>query len=418
VASKDAAGVVANVELTMKNLLGSPYSTSGVFSATITGPGLLGLDNDGTPDSVGAVKVLPITFTAGKAWITVASDGTAGVSTISILAGSTVWKTKTVSFSGVRTAYKVVSTDPATVKSVIAVGGTQKWVIKGVDALGLDASNGTGTVYAVSADSTIATAVMSLATEVTVTGVKTGKTSFRLCNTADCAAATIILGPVDVSIGVSKASAASVSFDKTTYEPGAPFTLTITASDAGVPLADATYASMATVTSSVVVYATDGTGYPLVLGSAGAVSPAFVGGKATYTGFMPSTPGTISLSLKLGAIGSAGVADAAAGAVIAAPVVTVASAAVNAATDAANAAADAAAEAIDAANAATDAANLAAEAADAATVAAEEARDAADAATAAVEELASQVAALFAAFKAQLTTLANTVAKIAKKVKA
>jgi hypothetical protein len=82
------------------------------------------------------------------------------------------------------------------------------------------------------------------------------------------------------------------------------------------------------------------------------------------------------------------------------------------------AAADAAAEAIDAANAATDAANLAAEAADAATVAAEEARDAADAATAAVEELATQVATLMSALKAQLTTLSNTVAKIAKKVKA
>jgi len=85
---------------------------------------------------------------------------------------------------------------------------------------------------------------------------------------------------------------------------------------------------------------------------------------------------------------------------------------------AAEAATDAASEAIDAANAATDAANLAAEAADAATVAAEEARDAADAATAAVEELASQVATLMAALKAQITTLANTVAKIAKKVKA
>jgi len=85
---------------------------------------------------------------------------------------------------------------------------------------------------------------------------------------------------------------------------------------------------------------------------------------------------------------------------------------------ASEAATDAALEAIDAANAATDAANLAAEAADAATVAAEEARDAADAATAAVEALASEVATLIAGLKAQITTLANTVAKIAKKVKA
>jgi len=98
--------------------------------------------------------------------------------------------------------------------------------------------------------------------------------------------------------------------------------------------------------------------------------------------------------------------------------VTVSVTAVDAATDAATAASDAALEAIDAANAATDAANLAAEAADAATVAAEEARDAADAATAAVEALASEVATLIAGLKAQITTLANTVAKIAKKVKA
>jgi hypothetical protein len=90
----------------------------------------------------------------------------------------------------------------------------------------------------------------------------------------------------------------------------------------------------------------------------------------------------------------------------------------DAATAAASAATDAALEAIDAANAATDAANLAAEAADAATVAAEEARDAADAATSAVEALASEVATLIAGLKAQITTLANTVAKIAKKVKA
>jgi len=98
--------------------------------------------------------------------------------------------------------------------------------------------------------------------------------------------------------------------------------------------------------------------------------------------------------------------------------VVVTSTGVSAIQSAAEAATDAALEAIDAANAATDAANLAAEAADAATVAAEEARDAADSATAAVEALASEVATLIAGLKAQITTLANTVAKIAKRVRA
>jgi len=89
-----------------------------------------------------------------------------------------------------------------------------------------------------------------------------------------------------------------------------------------------------------------------------------------------------------------------------------------AAKDAADAASDAALEAIDAGTAATDAANLAAEAADAATMAAQDAKDAADAATAAVEKLAQDVATMIDALKAQLATLANVVAKIAKKVKA
>jgi len=93
-------------------------------------------------------------------------------------------------------------------------------------------------------------------------------------------------------------------------------------------------------------------------------------------------------------------------------------AAAEAATAAAEEARDIAQEALDAANAAVDAAALAAEAADAATVAAEEAREAAEAATAAIEELATQMSTLFASMKAQLTTIGNTIAKIAKKVKA
>ena len=82
-------------------------------------------------------------------------------------------------------------------------------------------------------------------------------------------------------------------------------------------------------------------------------------------------------------------------------------------------------EATDAEYAAIDAANIAAEVADAATAA--EVADAAtaaanaakeSAATAAVEELATSVAKLMAALQAQITTLAEFVAKIAAKVKA
>jgi hypothetical protein len=85
-------------------------------------------------------------------------------------------------------------------------------------------------------------------------------------------------------------------------------------------------------------------------------------------------------------------------------------------TIAAEAAYDAALEAIDAATAAEEAAFEAIAAADAATLAAEEAKASADAATTAIEELSSQVATLMAALQAQITTLANTVAKILKRL--
>jgi len=148
-----------------------------------------------------------------------------------------------------------------------------------------------------------------------------------------------------------------------------------------------------------------------------ATSTAEAGGSATYS--VSATAGTSNQLASAAARAGAVVIDSgvAAGNSSATHTITFA-AGRNASTVAAEAANDAALEAIDAANAATDAANLAAEAADAATVAAEEARDAADAATAAVEALASEVATLIAGLKAQITTLANTVAKIAKKVKA
>ncbi len=254
---------------------------------------------------------------------------------------------------------------------------------------------------------------------------------------------------VVVSVVVSEALATgtqvtTMSTDKTSYVPGEKITITVSSVDAsGNIMADGAgnYFTAAGVTSTTSLN-----------GSLPAQAVTLENGSATYTAYAPLVSGDVTLSGTSAATAATVVtatfkvtggtteaaADAAKAAAAAAEAaakkagedaVAAAKAAGDAAVaaaektakeavDAAAAAADAAAEAIDAANAATDAANLAAEAADAATVAAEEARDAADAATAAVEELATQVATLMAALKAQITTLGNTVAKIAKKVKA
>jgi len=407
--------VVANVELTMKTLLGTPYKGTD-FSASISGPGLIANDNDGTPSAIGVSKVAALTFdpATGKTWITVAADGTAGTATLSILVGTTVWKTKTFVFHDVASKYKVDSTTPATVVSLLGVGKTQAWNLSTTDASG-NAVSAAPTIYAVSSDTSILT-VSVVGDVVTATGVKPGTATFTVCDTASCVSPAITLGPVTVNVSDVLATSATFTLDKASYVVGEAFTLTINAKDStGRGLADGAYGSMATLTTNVQVSAgTDGVGYPINF-TATPLTVTFVNGVATYKGYMPVGVGDVKFTLTLNATGgtTTGVATSAAGAVLSAAA-TVTSAAI----DAANAAADAAAEAIDAANAATDAANLASEAADAATVAAEEARDAADAATAAIEELAQQVASLMAALKAQIATLANTVAKIAKKVKA
>jgi hypothetical protein len=229
----------------------------------------------------------------------------------------------------------------------------------------------------------------------------------------------------EVSVTVAGAAyKGTVAFAKTAVQTGENVLMTITCVDragraCGQPTTSAVgystlFNSGGTQTKQFIGGAT--TGSSVSTGTATfttvydwAAGSVFMGGTETALVTMPLTTGDVVIDLTTGGTDR-----------LVVPTITlnVTNAAVTAASDAAAAASDAAAEAIDAANAATDAANLAAEAADAATVAAEEARDAADAATAAVEELATQVATLMAALKAQITTLGNTVAKIAKKVKA
>jgi len=184
--------------------------------------------------------------------------------------------------------------------------------------------------------------------------------------------------------------------------------LTLTATGVGV------FSGGATTTT----YSTDSTGTYTFQ----ATSLTEAGGTGTFTATVTTSSDVSSVAGYTTATAvdstlTAGVKTASAAITFAAGK-SAATVAANAATEAANAAADAALEAIDAATAATDAANLAAEAADAATMAAQDAKDAADAATAAVEKLAQDVATMIDALKAQLATLANVVAKIAKKVKA
>ena len=449
-----AAYIFANA----KNAAGDTTTAAGTnicssgctITATVTnGPGTLG-----SGSLVAATSLKSTTFTtdntkstgASSETLTVYSDGTAGVTTITFYNSLGVSiGTASVTFTGAPASATSVSFSDTNV-AVLATP-TISAVIK--DAAGNAIKTGTVYIYASDtkvvtsgAGSTDAAQYTQVASPLRGSGVAcangysettgrwscsltvgdTGTASITIRDSYSVAGSTWSSDAITLTGHGTAVNSVTVAFDKATYTAGEKATITITVKDtAGRNLGGST-ATFSEMTSSMnlgsAIYTAGASGGTTLSTTFTNYIPANTGidsGTETRVVFMPSNSGTTTIAIKYTPVASGSQpVTASASAVVVNPAETAASAA----KDAADAATDAAAEAIDAANAATDAANLAAEAADAATVAAEEARDAADAATAAVEELATQVATLMAALKAQITTLANTVAKIAKKVKA
>jgi hypothetical protein len=386
--------------------------------------------------------------------ITILSDGTAGVSTITFKNRSNkVLATKTVTFTGgiasISEAFFVNAETTVTYTGTYSETVTVSAYVKDSAGTVLRSSGGLDrNLYLYSSDTAVVgdingaslpTGRVSACTISTTTGLWTCKGDIResgtvtltLRDSITVTASTVSFDLGTVTVVGNTLKTMTATYDKTTYAPGERAVITIKGLDTqGKVLSgrgndsgtmNKTYASAWTLVNTTVGAHTVSNVSPYcgTVGVNGAGCAAYT--NTTYTPFketgmetvvvtMPTTSGAVTYEFR----NALGVAMATISATVVNPqdaLITAAQAAADAATDAAN-------EAIDAANAATDAANIAAEAADAATVAAEEARDAADAATAAVEELATQVATLMAALSAQVKTLANTVAKIAKKVKA
>jgi len=449
-----AAFIFANA----KNAAGDTTTAAGTnicsagctITATVTnGPGTLG-----SSALVAATSVKSTTFTTdnnsatgpSSETLTVYSDGTAGVTTITFYnsAGTSIG-TATVTFTGAPASATSVSFSDTNV----AVGATPtlRAVIKDAGGNAIK----TGTVYIYASDTKVVTSGAGSTTQAQYNQVAsplrgsgvactdgysttlgywscpltvgdTGTASITIRDSYSVAGSTWSSEAITITGHGTAVNSVTVAFDKASYTAGEKATITITVKDTADRALGGATATFAAMTSSMnlgsAIYTAGATGGTTLSTTFTNYIPANTGtdsGTETRVVYMPSNSGTTTIAITYTPVASGSQAvTATASAVVVNPAETAA----NAATAAAEAASDAAAEAIDAANAATDAANLAAEAADAATVAAEEARDAADAATAAVEELATQVATLMAALKAQITTLANTVAKIAKKVKA
>jgi len=327
--------------------------------------------------------------------IIVMSDGTAGTGTITFTMGSTVLGTKSVTFAGTAATITAYYVDTVISKSASAQTAV-KALVK--DSAGNKLT--TGTVYAYSSDTAVISDSPVACTYSTtyamhtcaITAADTGTASITIRNKATVSTSTIASDALSFTVRGTLVKSVTASFDKTSYAPGEKAVLTVNAKDVLGNTIDGAITSAFTITQDK-SFSTSAT-------RSADFTPYLATGSETTVVYMPNAGGTLTLTI---AGGTGAWKDMAA--------VTVTANVVDATKDAADAATDAALEATDAAYAAQDAAQLAAEAADAATAAAE-------AATAAVEDLATQVASLFADLQKQITTLANVVAKIAKKVKA
>jgi trimeric autotransporter adhesin len=391
--------------------------TAESFTATISGPGILGAGEDTAttitgPNATGRA----ITVKNGDV-VQVFPDGTSGVATITIgSAAGVILATETVTFFGA-VASIVTTVKKPVLGGTTAVAGVLEIVVK--DAAGVVVSNlGANSVRLVSSDATkiagaytAVTPVWSATTQsylVPVTPVAAGTANVTV-TTKSSATATTGVDAAAVSVRVGGAAAqldgVLVSTDKLTYAPGELVTLTVTPTDAaGLVLSDETY----TVFTSAGIVASHSVTSPTAgfsLAQAGAQDGGVAGtgtvtGVATYKFYAPNIEGDMTLSWTRSTSFATAANDSLTGKIT----LAISSPGTAAATDAAN-------EATDAANAATDAALAAAEAADAATTAAQEASDA-------VAALSASVTKLIAGLQSQIKSLAAVVAKIAKKVRA
>jgi adhesin/invasin len=407
---------VAMISAKLTDGNGNPVNAATV-SVTISGPGFIAAAAAGTtngtgtsPDTTPNNRVASVTTDAnGWVIVSIGPDGTAGVSTVTLTAG-TVSVSRSITFTGaaasysvtgLTTTYKVGANGTGDDNSAyVAASMSEGILVKGLDSAGGAAAS--GDFYAVSSNPLVASVtsaaktVRAAGTVVGVTGVSVGTATITIRNNSTAALSTVTK-TFEVEVSTGTAATVTMALDKAEYQPGEPGVLSITLTNAaGRPVADGTYtifAATAPLTSNL--YMQNNASGSNDTFTAGATSVTTVGGVAKYDIYAPSFSGTLTITATtLGATtsSSALATGAVRGAVLAATATV------------SGGAADAnAALALDAANAATDAANNAYDEAQNATQAASDA-------LAAVTALAAQVKTLIASVK----KLTAAVAKLKK----
>jgi hypothetical protein len=297
------AGQAAFIAVTQLNAAGGASSDS--LTAEISGPGTLG---SGAWDAASRGRALTVKINDS---ITVWSDGSSGVSTITIKSSSSgaTLATKTLKFYGA-----MASLAGTAVTEIIGATGTVKVSAKDATAVTMGSLIGTEAIYAFSSDATIATVpTTSLSYSVdsavvTVTGVKAGTATITFGNATTLAASTIKSAPVSVRVGSTAIASVTLAFDKTSYAPGEKAVITLSTLDA---------TNLLTVPGDVTLFAvgkglnpdkafltgTSDTATVVLVTTADATdaTAGTVAGTKKYTVFMPTTAGPVKLSATLSA---------------------------------------------------------------------------------------------------------------------
>ena len=250
----------AVIKVTLKDTLTNVMPDATGISATVTGPGLLSIGTTQQTTAVGrAVSSSTLASGTGVAFISVYSDGTPGVATITISSGTTTVATEKVTFYG--TASKLTAT------TNIVAGATGTASTDAVTVCATDAANIVvpgATVYAFSGDAAVATVETSGSTRTTVDtaggtnytnnvmATAIGCYSFDVTALAQTTKSSVVLTfgnastiatstattTATVLVGEVAATTITLSADKTTYKPGEAVVLTLTHKDSvGRPVA-------------------------------------------------------------------------------------------------------------------------------------------------------------------------------------
>ncbi len=337
IASGLTAGTqVALIKVTARDGNNNLLANGKTVSAAITGPGTAGggaADEDTYANS-SRYETVTLAGGTGLAYFAIYADGTAGKTTITIIAGSTTLATETVTFHGRPT--KVTVTQNHKIGSINGevlgqnaaaptgadIDNTPAVIVAVTDALGLPVSG--QTISATTSDSTVMAAVSGTCTEssgagagdgyagegtynCSVTSVAnaagSGKTATLTFRVPDgiTSGVYVTAAPITYTLGRDPVKV-TLKTDKAAYAPGEKMTLTISAFGSDdKAAADDIYTTLLS-SSGVAGLVSSGT---LPTASVGLVN-----GVKTYTLYAPLVGGTFTFTGTTGADTGAGIGAA------------------------------------------------------------------------------------------------------------